>query len=105
MILLLALAWLQGGDVYRMIDLAKVATTPYTHVCTVGPVTYVRKQRDGDWHVTLDNGHAKVVLEIIPQIPLPPPTKGRVVVACGITRIDKRHKWAEIHPVTSWRYR
>jgi hypothetical protein len=58
--------------------------------------------QDGDWHVTLAEGETKVVLEIIPQIPLPPPKKGQRIEACGITRWDKRHKWPELHPVIRW---
>lgn len=85
---------------YHTVPLAKVSTTSWTHVCTTGPVVYVRKMSDGDWHVTLDDGKAKVVAEIIELIPLPPPRKGNVVTVCGITRYDKRHKWPEIHPVT-----
>lgn len=88
---------------YHRVPLDKVATTSWTHVCTVGPVVYVRKMADGDYHVTLDDGRAKVVAEIIPQIPLPPPKKNQRIEVCGITRYDKRHKWPEVHPVTSWR--
>ena len=95
---------------YRSVPLAAVATTRHTHVCTVGPVVYVRRQGDGDVHVTLHDGRALVVAEIIPQIPLPAPTKGQRTEVCGITRIDRWHRtaqypagWPEIHPVTSWR--
>lgn len=86
-------------DGWHHLPLEKVATTRWTHVCTVGPVVYRRKMKDGDWHITLDNGKAKLVLEIIPQLPLTPPRKGQVVQACGITRWDKGHGWAELHPV------
>lgn len=96
-------------DTYRTVTLAEVATTLRTHVCTVGPVVYVRKQADGDIHVTLADPHAKVVAEIIPQIPLPAPRKGQRIKVCGVTRIDKWHRtaqypagWPELHPVTSW---
>lgn len=87
------------GRIYFNIPLEKMATTLRTHVCVEGPVVYRRKQKDGDWHVTLDNGKAKVVLEIIPAIPLPPPPKGSYVEACGISRFDKHHGWGEVHPV------
>lgn len=92
---------------YKTIPLSDVATTTRTHVCTVGPVVYSRKQQDGDIHVTLDDGRAKVVAEIIPQIPLPGPKKGQRIEVCGVTRIDRWHRtpqypqgWPEIHPVT-----
>lgn len=91
------------GRRYHTVPLEQIASTRHTHVCTTGPVVYRRKMKDGDWHVTLDNGKAKVVLEIIPAIPLDPPRKGQVVEACGITRIDKHHRWAEIHPVERMR--
>lgn len=81
------------------VALEALASSRWTHACVVGPVVYKRRQQDGDWHITLDNGKAKVVLEIIPAIPLPVPAKGDVVKACGIVRIDKHHAWAEIHPV------
>lgn len=90
-------------DAYHHVRLDRMATTRWTHVCTTGPVVYVRRQRDGDIHVTLDDGRAKVVLEIIPQIPLPRPRKGQRIEACGIARIDKHHRWPEIHPVLSWK--
>ena len=90
-------------DGYRTVPLSEMATTTWTHVCVVGPVVYVRRQQDGDIHVTLDDGYAKVVLEIIPQLPLPSPVKRTVIRACGITRYDRKHGWPEVHPVTSWR--
>lgn len=85
--------------VFHRIALADLATTRHTHVCVTAPVTYVRKQADGDYHVTLDDGRAKVVAEIIPAIPLPAPRKGDRVEVCGISRIDRHHGWAELHPV------
>jgi len=89
---------------YHVVSMDKLATTRWTHVCVTGPVVYRRKQQDGDWHVTLDDGKAKIVLEIIPLIPLPVPSKGQVVEACGISRVDPGHKtdgegWPEVHPV------
>lgn len=89
-------------DGYHEVPLAKLATTRWTHACVVGPVVYVRKQRDGDIHVTLSDGTAKVVLEIIPAIPLPRPKKGQTIRACGITRIDPHHGWPELHPLLSY---
>lgn len=97
---------------FRIVALAEVATTTHTHVCTRGPVVFVRRQSDGDVHLTLDDGRGRVVAEIIPQIPLPVPVKGQRIDVCGITRIDRAHRtarfpegWPEIHPVTSWRAR
>lgn len=103
MIAALLLLQLVVADSYRTIPLAELATTRWTHVCVVGPVVYVRKQRDDDIHVTIDDGTTKIVAEIIPEIPLPRPKKGTTIKACGITRYDKHHAWYEIHPVISWR--
>lgn len=91
------------SDAYRTVAMSNLATTKWTHVCVVGPVVYTRLQRDGDIHITLDDGKTKVVLEIIPQIPLQRPKKGTTIRACGVSRFDRQHAWPEIHPVTSWR--
>ncbi|HXG88755.1 MAG TPA: hypothetical protein VNJ02_10500 [Vicinamibacterales bacterium] len=69
-------------------------------------VVYRRKQQDGDWHLTIAKTvkgvEHKVVVEIIPLIPLEAPRVGQVVKACGISRIDRGHGgWAEIHPAES----
>lgn len=98
-LLALLLAADAPGRGYHAVALDKLAASQWTHVCVTGPVVYRRHQEDGDWHITLDDGRAKVVLEIIPLIPLPPPAKGDVVTACGITRQDKEHGWPELHPV------
>jgi hypothetical protein len=90
-------------DAYHQVPLAQLATTKWTHACTIGLVVYVRRQRDGDVHVTLVDGAAKAVAEIISAIPLPRPTKGQRILVCGITRVDRAHAWAEIHPVLSYR--
>ena len=93
------LALIVAAPTFHRVPLAEIATTRWTHVCTVAPVVYVRQQRDGDWHVTLDDGRAKVVAEIIPAIPIDPPKKGQRIEVCGITRIDRHHNWPELHPV------
>ena len=100
MLLLLALLF-QYADGFHTIPLEELATTRWPHVCVSGPVTYVRKQSDGDYHITLDNGKGKGVLEIIPQIPLEIPRKGDIIMVCGISRFDRHHNWGEVHPVTS----
>lgn len=88
-----------AGRPYHMVPMDGLATTTHTHVQVTGRVVYVRKQRDGDVHVTLDNGTTKVVLEIIPQIPATVPRKGQTVTAYGIARLDAKHRWPEVHPV------
>jgi hypothetical protein len=88
--------------IYYTLPLDQIATTSRTHVCTVGRVVYKRKQQDGDWHITMSNGTVKVVLEIIPGLEMEVPSKGTVIRACGITRWDRRHKFAELHPLEFW---
>ncbi len=95
---LLLLALTIPGRPYARVPLEQVATSRRTHIETCGPVAYVRQQQDGDWHITLDNGRAKVVVEIIPAIPLTPPRKRQIVVVRGIRRVDEWHHWTEIHP-------
>jgi hypothetical protein len=96
--LLVLLAVLAPERVYHRVPLDKVAASSRTHIDTCGPVVYVRKQQDGDFHVTLDNGKARVVVEIIPLIPLQAPKKGQTIRVRGISRFDKSHRFAEIHP-------
>lgn len=91
------------GRTYHRVTIAELATTRWTHVETTGRVVYVRKQQDGDWHVTIvDSQERKAVLEIIPAIPLEVPRKGQVIRARGIARVDKHHAWGEIHPLEWW---
>ena len=84
---------------YWPISLSDAATTRHTHAVVTGTVTYVRKMADGDYHLTLDDGTTRLVCEIIPAIPLPPPRKGQRVRVWGITRQDRHHGWPEIHPI------
>jgi len=94
---------------YHDVPLERVATTTWTHVRTCGVVSYVRRLADDDVHVTLIQGEAFVVLEIIPGLPLPSPRKGQRIDAWGIARIDRRHTtklypagWPELHPLEGW---
>lgn len=97
------IAWMIAAMVtWHSVPLANMTTTTWTHVCTTGPVVYVRKMADGDYHVTLRYRDVVVVAEIIPQLPLEPPKKGQRIEVCGIARYDKRHNWPEIHPVIRW---
>lgn len=99
--MILTLLLLFAQRTYHPVPLEKVAQSSRTHIETCGPVVYVRKQQDGDLHVTLDNGKGRVVVEIIPLIPLPAPKKGQIVRVRGISRFDKGHRFVEIHPVES----
>ena len=98
LLLLLAQPATVPGRPYHVVPLEKMATTSRTHVETCGPIVYRRKMKDGDWHLTLDNGTAKVVVEVIPAIPLVIPRKGARVRVQGISRYDKDHGWPEVHP-------
>lgn len=103
-LLLLAMSlWAGDEEAYHALTLAQAQTTSWTHVCVSGPVVYARTQGDGDRHITLDDGTHKVVLEIVPQHPLPTPVTGQRISACGIYRWDKRHNWPEVHPVWEWK--
>ena len=94
------------GRTYHPVTIVELPTTRWTHVELSGTVVYVRKQQDGDWHVTVvDRDGRKAVLEIIPLIPLEVPTKGQRIRARGIARVDKHHAWGEIHPLESWERR
>lgn len=87
------------GRRYHVVPLAKMQTTHWTHIETCGPVVYVRHQQDGDYHITLSAGTVKVVVEVIPAIPLPVPHKGQTIRVRGISRRDEgHHGWVEIHP-------
>jgi len=85
----------------------------FTHTQTEGFVTYKAHESDRDWHLrlcdsagirTMDKAHC-IVLEIIPELPLPVPKLGAHIRARGIYRFDAElpgHNWAELHPLISW---
>jgi hypothetical protein len=91
------------GDGYHRIALKDLATTTWTHACVVGTLTYHRKQRDGDVHLKVEDAGVFIIAEVIDRIPLPIPRTGSRIEVCGITRYDRLHKWAEIHPALSIR--
>ena|SRR5688572_8614683 len=102
MISLLLILLLEQRNYYD-IPIELVSKSKRTHICVIAPIVYKRKQQDGDWHLTLAKTikeiEHKLVIEIIPMIPLEVPSKGQIVKACGIRRFDEHHKWMEIHPV------
>jgi hypothetical protein len=87
---------------YHRVAVRDIPSTTWTHVCTTGTVGMVRRQGDGDVHVRLDDEGAFVMLEIIPTLFLPRPKIGQHIVACGITREDKGHRFWELHPLETW---
>jgi hypothetical protein len=86
---------------YHKLTIAQLATSQWTHVQVDGLVTYVRKQADGDVHVTIEDAGAIAVVEIIPAIPLPTPRKNQRIRVRGISRQDRDHGWREVHPAES----
>ena len=87
---------------YWPVTVEQVATTAHTHVQVTGRVKLVRYERDGDTHIMLTGVTGFVVAEIIPELPLPAPTIGQRITVYGISRWDKEHSWAEIHPTERW---
>jgi membrane-associated phospholipid phosphatase len=73
-----------------------------TRARVYGQVTYVNRELDGDVHVVLKAPDgAFVVLEIIPELPIPAPHDDRIT-AWGIVRHDGLHNWWELHPLIGW---
>jgi adenine deaminase len=98
-LLLMLAAQPAPGRTYHPVTIERLQRPAPTHVMTEGTVVYRRKMKDGDWHVTIvDAQDRKVVVEIIPAIPLKVPTKGQRVRVWGISRADFQHKWPELHP-------
>ena len=89
---------------YHTITVEKILQSYHRKVCVEDvTVTYRRRQKDADWHITVvDAKGRKLVLEIIPELPLPLPQVGRSIDACGILGYDKYHKWYELHPLVKW---
>lgn len=69
-----------------------------------GTITDTIKAWDGDLHVNIEDAKGNMlVMEIIPEYPLPVPKVGEKVRAWGITRYDLEHRWWELHPVMGWK--
>jgi hypothetical protein len=68
-----------------------------------GQVTYVNREQDGDIHIVLKAPDgAFLVLEIIPELPMPAPHDDDRITAWGIVRHDGLHNWWELHPLIGW---
>lgn len=80
------------------VPLDRVPASQRTYLCTEGPVVYVARMEDRDWHITLDNGRTKLVVEIEPWVPLAVPRKGMTIRVCGLNHHDEWHNWDEIRP-------
>jgi hypothetical protein len=74
-----------------------------TRARVYGQVTYVNREQDGDIHIVLKAPDgAFVVLEIIPELPIPAPHDDDRITAWGIVRHDGLHNWWELHPLIGW---
>ena len=74
-----------------------------TRARVYGQVTYANRELDGDIHIVLKAPDgAFVVLEIIPELPIPAPHDDDRITAWGIVRHDGLHNWWELHPLIGW---
>jgi|SRR5213592_872114 len=86
---------------YFPVDICQLDSTNHTHVQVTGKVTKIHTEADGDIHIRVVNQGCFVILEIIPSLPMISPKRGDTIIARGILRYDKQHKWYELHPVES----
>ncbi|HZD67790.1 MAG TPA: phosphatase PAP2 family protein [Actinomycetes bacterium] len=85
------------------IDLLAAGRWRPTRARVYGQVTYVNREFDGDIHVVLKAPDGSfVVLEIIPELPIPAPHDDDRITAWGIVRHDGLHNWWELHPLIGW---
>lgn len=93
---------------YHVVTVSALKTTSWTHVAVRACVGRVADEPDGDVHISfVDPGDARrkviAVAEIIPGLSVEPrPRKGDCGTFYGISRIDRRHGWAEVHPLERW---
>jgi membrane-associated phospholipid phosphatase len=90
---------------YRPTTIDTLATGHWrpTRARVYGQVTYVNRELDGDVHVVLKAPDgAFVVLEIIPELPIPAPHDDDRITAWGVVRHDGLHNWWELHPLIGW---
>lgn len=100
---LLALALTAAEDrTYHPVSVCGLAATSWTHVAVTGKVALVKREGDGDIHIRLEDKGCAAVAEIIPSLPLAAPKLGQRITVRGISRVDGRHKWSEVHPVEAW---
>jgi hypothetical protein len=89
---------------YFPVEIAKLPGFAHTHVEITGVVELVKREEDDDVHMRVGDGKgAHVVCEIIPTLQpenrFTVPKVGDRVKIRGISRVDPRHKWQELHPV------
>ncbi len=90
---------------YPTVPLAKIASGTWVRprAKITGTVAFIRKEDDGDVHIRLTSGKDRVILEIIPELPVSVPKIGDTITAWGVVRWDGEHRWAELHPLVGWR--
>jgi len=90
---------------YRPTTIQTLATGRWrpTRARVYGQVTYVNREPDGDVHIVLKAPDGSfIVLEIIPELPIPAPHDDDRITAWGIVRHDGLHNWWELHPLIGW---
>lgn len=50
----------------------------------------------------IETGGALAAAEIVPAIPLSPPSVGRRIAVHGRLRYDEEHSWYTVDPVEAW---
>lgn len=85
---------------YHLVTANNWGEIRYPYICADGVVKLVRREEDGDDHITIRDlkGHM-LVAEVIPELRFPLPKLGVKVRVCGVSRYDKLHGWPEVHPV------
>jgi hypothetical protein len=103
----------KGRPYHKVASIEALAVTSWTHVVIEAEILAVEREADGDQHwriidpgallaLAMPKGPRAVpwaVAEVVPWRPVATVARGDVVRIYGISRIDKRHGWAEIHPV------
>ena len=110
LLVIVFVAWMASTAIaverpYTTVTVRDLAITSHTHICVSGLVTAKHREADGDLHIRLEEAGKFVIVEEIPRLSPtgPRPIVGKRATACGISRFDKKHGWAEIHPVEMWR--
>ena len=93
------------GPGYPLVSIHKLNLGLYfePRATVIGTVQEVVTSGDGDIHMNIQNKEGTLVVEIIPEYPLPKPNVGDKIRIWGVTRYDISHRWWELHPVIGWR--
>ncbi len=94
------------GELYPLTTVSSINNSLFwsPRAAVRGTISDIIKAWDGDWHVNIKDAKGNVlVMEIIPEYPLPIPKIGEKIQAWGITRYDLEHRWWELHPLIGWK--